>query len=70
MVLFYSIDKMAVSGVPVVATVDATPGSGAPFAHFWKRCVGSGHMLLGTRVDWQRHLKLAHDELGFTGIRG
>ena len=27
-------------------------------------------MLLGTRADWRAHLKLAHDELGFTGIRG
>ena len=35
-----------------------------------KRCVGSGHMLLGTRADWREHLRLAHDELGFTGVRG
>lgn len=40
------------------------------FAHFWKRCVGSGHMLLGTRSDWQQHLRRAKDELGFVGIRG
>merc|ERR1712137_1282328 len=40
------------------------------FPHFWKRCVGSGHMLLGTRSDWQAHLKRAKDELGFVGIRG
>ena len=27
-------------------------------------------MLLGTRADWREHLRLAHDELGFTGVRG
>ena len=27
-------------------------------------------MLLGTRADWRAHLKLAVEELGFTGIRG
>jgi hypothetical protein len=34
------------------------------------RCVGSGHMALGARRDWQEHLKLARDELGFVGVRG
>jgi xylan 1,4-beta-xylosidase len=42
----------------------------APFKHYWKNCVGSGHMLLGTRADWQEHLIRAKNELGFTGIRG
>ena len=41
-----------------------------PFTHNWEKCVGSGHMLLGTRADWRAHLKLAHDELGFVGVRG
>ena len=27
-------------------------------------------MLLGTRSDWQSHLRLANSELGFTGVRG
>lgn len=40
------------------------------FPHFWKRCVGTGHMLLGTRSDWQEHLVRAKNELGFTAIRG
>jgi hypothetical protein len=31
------------------ATVD-TSASPSPFPHYWKRCVGSGHMLLGTRA--------------------
>ena len=51
------------------ATVDLTAPS-TDFNHYWKRCVGSGHLLLGTRRDWQDHLRLAHAELGFTGIRG
>ena len=52
------------------ARVDLSASKSVPFAHYWKKCVGSGHMLLGTRADWQAHLKLAHDELGFQGIRG
>lgn len=27
-------------------------------------------MLLGTRADWRQHMARAHDELGFTGVRG
>lgn len=50
-------------------TVDLTKPAAA-FPHFWKKCVGTGHMLLGTRADWQQHLLKARDELGFTGIRG
>ena len=56
--------------VAAVPLTSATAAASAPFEHFWKRCVGSGHMLLGTRSDWRTHLKLAHDECGFTGIRG
>lgn len=41
-----------------------------PFVHNWKKCVGSGHMLLGTRADWRSHLLLAKNELGFVGVRG
>ena len=41
-----------------------------PFAKNWQRCVGSGHMLLGTRADWQSQLALAVNELGFGAIRG
>mmetsp|Transcript_44985 Transcript_44985/g.106848 ORF Transcript_44985/g.106848 Transcript_44985/m.106848 type:complete len:629 (+) Transcript_44985:110-1996(+) len=40
------------------------------FPHYWKRCVGSGHMLLATRADYQAHLTRARQELGFTGVRG
>ena len=58
----------APAGAAVSASIDLTASSSlSPFPHYWKRCVGSGHLLLGTRSDWQRHLKLAHDELGFTG---
>jgi len=45
-------------------------GSFSTFTHSWKRCVGTGHMLLGTRVDWREHLSQARDDLGFDGIRG
>eukprot|EP01079_Euglenida_sp_SAG-EU17-18_P005073 gene5073-5176_t len=40
-----------------------------PFAHYWKRSVGSGHASLGLRQDWRQHIKKVHDELGFTGVR-
>jgi xylan 1,4-beta-xylosidase len=51
------------------AAVDLTEQP-TQFEHYWKRCVGSGHLLLGTRQDWQEHLRLANSELGFTGVRG
>jgi xylan 1,4-beta-xylosidase len=59
----------AAAATTTAATVDLA-GPSTPFVHYWKRCVGSGHMALGTRQDWRDHLKLAHDELGFVGVRG
>ena len=44
------------------AVVDLRPSGTSPFAHFWKY-FGSGHALLGTRVDWRAQLKLAVDEV-------
>ena len=38
----------------LTATVD-TVGTTTAFRHNWKKCVGSGHMLLGTRADWRSH---------------
>uniref|UniRef100_A0A6B2L339 Glycosyl hydrolases family 39 N-terminal catalytic domain-containing protein n=1 Tax=Arcella intermedia TaxID=1963864 RepID=A0A6B2L339_9EUKA len=40
-----------------------------PWVHYWEKCVGSGHALLGLRSDWQRHLKIVRDELGFEYVR-
>jgi xylan 1,4-beta-xylosidase len=40
-----------------------------PFPHYWEQCVGSGHAALALRADYQRQLKLAHDELGFKYVR-
>ena len=51
-----------------VASVNVT-GAASPFPHYWKRCFGSGHALLGTRVDWRAHLQRARDELGLAGVR-
>ena len=54
----------------VIASFDAGSVSGAaPFPHYWKRCFGSGHALLGTRVDWREHLQRARTELGVESIR-
>mmetsp|Transcript_34239 Transcript_34239/g.63492 ORF Transcript_34239/g.63492 Transcript_34239/m.63492 type:complete len:554 (-) Transcript_34239:108-1769(-) len=39
------------------------------FPHYWKRCFGSGHALLGTRADFREHLRLAVSELGLAGLR-
>ena len=27
------------------------------FPHYWTRCFGSGHALMGTRADWQQQLR-------------
>ena len=59
---------LLVAAAPVEITVD-TAAPGVAFPHFWKRCFGSGHALLGTRADWQSHLKLAAAELGIQGVR-
>eukprot|EP00040_Diaphanoeca_grandis_P040322 m.261685 g.261685 ORF g.261685 m.261685 type:complete len:576 (-) comp42806_c0_seq1:143-1870(-) len=59
----------AAKTLTVEASIDLV-STRTPFPHYWKRCVGSGHMLLGTRADWRNHLQLAVTELGFTGIRG
>lgn len=45
-------------------------GKTEAFPHYWKRCVGSGHMLLGTRSDWRAHMQKVRNELGFVGVRG
>jgi len=64
-----SISQVVTAGPSVTALIDGiAPRSN--FEHNWKRCVGSGHMLLGTRADWRAHLKLAKNELGMVGIRG
>lgn len=36
---------------------------------FWSRSVGSGRLINGVRADWQRHLRLAREKLGFSYIR-
>ena len=40
-----------------------------PLPHFWEHTVGSGHAPLTLRADWQRHMRRAHDELGFQHVR-
>ena len=61
-----SIEAAADAGDPVGVSV----GMGATsFQHIWKRSVGSGHALLGTRADWQRHLQMVRNDLGFEGVR-
>jgi xylan 1,4-beta-xylosidase len=44
-------------------------GLQSPFTHFWKHSVGSGHALLGTRSDWQAHLKQVKTDIGFERVR-
>lgn len=41
----------------------------AELDRFWSRSVGSGRLINGVRADWQRHLRLAREKLGFTYIR-
>ncbi|MES2264093.1 MAG: beta-xylosidase [Pseudomonadota bacterium] len=40
-----------------------------PLRHAWRECVGSSHAVMALRADWQRQLRLAHDELGFRCVR-
>ena len=40
-----------------------------PFPHFWEHMVGSDHAPMALRADWQRQLRLCHDELGFQYVR-
>ncbi|EDQ85675.1 uncharacterized protein MONBRDRAFT_38796 [Monosiga brevicollis MX1] len=53
------------------ASMDVTVdlGQTTPLAHYWKECVGSGHALLATRVDWRSHLVNASRDLGFRRVR-
>ena len=70
--LLLAITAAAAAAASNAATVTVDlPGSGAgtAFPHFWERCVGSGHLALGTRADWRQHLRRAVDELGFQAIR-
>ena len=51
-------------------TADLSPNRTVPFPHFWEECVGSSHMMLGTRFDWRSHLKKVRNACGFKRIRG
>jgi xylan 1,4-beta-xylosidase len=52
----------------VQVDVDLSSGT-VPFPKNWQRSFGSGHSLLGTRADWQAHLKRCVAELGLRGVR-
>lgn len=69
LLLFLLVLGSSLSSGTTDVQVDLT-GGGSVFAHYWKRCVGSGHMLLGTRADWRSHMQKARNELGFTRVRG
>ena len=42
---------------------------GTPLPHCWEHTVGSCHAPLALRADWQAHLRVCHDELGFRYVR-
>jgi xylan 1,4-beta-xylosidase len=44
-------------------------GKSGPLNRMYRVCVGAGRANEGLRGDWQRQLKLCHDELGFEFIR-
>lgn len=44
-------------------------GKSEPLNQMFRVCVGAGRANEGLRGDWQRQLKLCHDELGFEFIR-
>ena len=57
------------SGAEAVYVAVNMSGTQVPFKHFWKHSVGSGHALLGTRADWQAHLKDVVNDIGFERVR-
>jgi len=42
---------------------------GTPLPHCWEHTVGSCHAPLALRSDWQAHLRVCHNELGFRYVR-
>jgi len=54
--------------VPLKASIDLS-AEASPMPHYWKKCFGSGHTLLGTRSDWQEHMARSASELGVQGLR-
>ena len=58
----------AAAAVAVSAELDLEAAS-TPFPHYWKRCFGSGHTMLGLRSDWQAHMARSASEIGVQGLR-
>ena len=72
MMFFMLLSPLFFATTTGAAAVDLAVDLAAPakeFPHFWERCFGSGHALLGTRADWQEHMRLAVAELGMSGVR-
>ena len=65
-VLFATMVAVAAAQLHAKVDLSATP---APMPHYWKRCFGSGHTLLGTRADWREHMARSAAELGVQGLR-
>jgi xylan 1,4-beta-xylosidase len=53
---------------PRVIDVDLA-GQAGPTSTAWRRCVGAGRAAEGLRAEWQRQLRLVHEESGFEYIR-
>ncbi|MGI4021671.1 MAG: GH39 family glycosyl hydrolase [Janthinobacterium lividum] len=51
-----------------VVSVNASQVKGS-LPHTFNLCIGAGRANEGLRADWQRQLKIAHDECGFKYIR-
>src|SRR4051812_42306378 len=45
------------------------PGPAPPLPHFLEHTVGRCHAPLALRADWQRQLRMVHEELGFQYVR-
>ena len=56
------------AGPTVSAKLDLAAET-TPFPHYWKRCFGSGHTMLGTRADWRDHMARSAAEIGVEGLR-
>ena len=64
--VIYLFASSAAGQSSVDVRIDASKAD--PFAHYWERCVGSGHGALTLREDWRQHVAMARKDLGIQRV--
>ncbi len=64
---YYSF-KSSADTTPRVISADYTKVAG-PRSQMWRECIGAARAAEGLRADWQEHLKMVQDEIGFRSLR-